>query len=199
VIVKEVRPIDLNEIFLADSTTRSEGLHLSTITKDMLMRLNSKRFGGEVTNDVKALWELGFLFEILAGRAMSLRYKQTYPSPYLIPQLELESDGVLMTLDLFNALRDKVHEFKATKISMRNPITDNRFHHWFWQNKSYCRAARTRKARFDVMFINGAYDLGQLGPVRFKAWEVEYTKQELQSNWRMVLNHKRYMESEGLI
>jgi hypothetical protein len=195
--VVEVDPIDLEELHQVDSQSRSEGLHLSTIIKDILVRRDSKTYGKEVTTQVRALWELGFVGEELMGRAMAHRYHTNFGDcAWLLYQYEIELDSILMTLDLFNALKEIVNEFKATKMTMREFQLP---WHWLVQNKSYCHGVETCHSRFDVMFINGAYDLGKLGPVVFKAWEVEYSSRELRDNWLMVLNHRRFMRKEGLL
>lgn len=159
-----------------------EGLHLSSIIKGILIGLDPKRFSGGLTSAAYSRFEVGFAFEDALARRRTDRH--------ILLQQSIERDGIRMTPDGLNIRDWRVLESKATWMSLKQGIDHPKFRHWFWQIMGYCYGFDTNKALLEVLFVNGDYRPSQ--PV-LKAWELEFTAQELQENWLMLLNHKRSM------
>lgn len=175
---------------------KREGLHLSSIIKSILVGLDPKRFGGGLTSSSYARFEVGYALEDMLTRRRLERG--------VLLQQSVEKDGVRMTLDGLDILTPgwKVLESKATWLSLRDPAPKGKlgmprtpdhpkFRHWIWQTMGYCHGVDTNRALLEVLFVNGDYRPSQ--PV-LKAWELEFTPQELQENWAMVLNAKRSLQ-----
>lgn len=85
-----------------------------------------------------------------------------------------------------------VHEVKATYKSTKTvgePTTDNP---WMWmaQIKSYCKALGTRFAVLHVLFLCGDYSY-PIKPV-LKKWQLEFTQQELDDNWALLMDYREH-------
>lgn len=203
-LIKQVDPISAGDLQLQidlQHGERSEGYHLSRILGDYIWRRDQNdrfEYDPNPGEAVRALWEVGFLWEMCAGKALAERYKLAYPGAHLLTQCELVSDDIYMTPDIINIRDEVIHEFKGTKKSSSHSFSSSKFAHWHMQAKAYCRKVEFNRARFDVLFINGAYEKGVLGDVVPAAWQVEYTDRELKDNWRIIMNHKRFMEKRGI-
>lgn len=181
------------DAILPDTSTRTEGIHLSNIIKWILTNLDPDTYKqGEISPELRALWEMGFIWEDAIADAMVRRYERS--TSRMVVQQEVLMDGVYMTPDAFDLRAWLLHEYKFTRISSDRPITDVKFRHWLWQAKSYLRFYSATEAHVIVMHVMGNYRDKQF-PVA-KRWVLEFSHQEIEANWRMILGAKRSMEKE---
>lgn len=164
---------------------RPSGIHVSGIIKSMLNHMGTYANRG-LDWDKDATFAIGYLWEEVLSRAFAESQR-----PHKIgPQ---EEDGIILTPDGFSSVEDAVEEYKATWRSIRNALPPDVWE-WMIQAKSYCHVCRTRKVIFRVFYINGDYKGS--GPT-YKRCDITYTPAEIAENWKMVVNHARYMEEMG--
>lgn len=166
------------------------GVHFSDIQKDLLRALDPKRYGQPIDAGARANFERGFSFED------SLRLHRLWPA-HVLTQQEFERDGIICTLDGFDARNEIVYESKCTLISSGRDILDEKFIGWKWQLLAYCYVSSVRRAFLDVLHLCGDWNPPRtIPPVR---WEWEFEKRELEGNWRMLTRHRDRMVKEGRI
>ena len=158
---------------------RSPGLHLSDCLKFIMTILEPGKYSTEAIDPL--MTHQGFLWEDLLSEQLGRDFGMR--------QIELEMDGIFITLDGFNTDRWRTREAKATKISAANPITSSKFWYWHAQMMAGCRAMETRECELVVLFINGSYELGggRFGKQIARPWLMTYSEREIEDNWRMVL------------
>lgn len=184
---------------------RSTGLHLSTIIKSLMRRLQPKRFGSEMTPESLLRMELGIAFENMLEQGLAEKYAVIRPG-------ELFSDeGIAMSPDGINPTADAGEEYKCTWMSCRidtdkgmvTPYTDkygrpvDRYLHWFLQIKGYAKWLGTNRFLLRVLHVNGDYaqGAGKSAP-QFLTHLLEFTDDELEENWTMLTNYAR---QEGML
>ncbi len=163
---------------------RSPGVHVSSIIHALCVELGHyPDRGGEITPQVMTLMQLGQAFEDMLIRRM----EKDDPKRYLRLG-EIECDGVYLTPDLMDVIDWAVHEIKLTWKSSRNlDIEGIKFKRYWWQLKAYCWAMETCIGRLHVGFIRGNYSEDKI--VDYKVWEWEWTKEELEANWKMLIGN----------
>lgn len=178
--------------------TRGEGVvHVSDIYKILMQRLQPKRFNNDKPMDMQRV-QVGLLFESMLEEALARRFALHRPG-------EIVSDeGVYMSPDGVNITLVSGEEYKATYMSSRAGITDadgmplDKFYHWFVQMKAYAKWLGVTKFMLRVLFLCGDYTQ-PYGP-QFKSWEIEFTDEEIEENWTMLMNVAReagLIEDEG--
>jgi hypothetical protein len=170
-------------------THRSPGRHLSEVMRYIMTKLKPERFGGD--GEIKpAMAQGGFIWEDtlswVFGRQLGMR------------QIEVEQDGIFLTLDGFDTEQWRTREAKSTKISAANGISSERFWHWHVQIMAGCRAMDTTECELIVLHANGSYEMagGRFGEPVANPWLVGYTPREIEENWRMILRARDRMENE---
>lgn len=173
---------------------RAPGTHVSTIIKDLCLTLDPLRFTKEGSEEFQ---DLELEPRVWLGQAMDTHLSQVltaYTQTAVRPG-GIEVDGVWMSSDLLVLADDPssadfvVEEFKLTWMSSRGGVDQPKFIHWLWQIKAYCWAWETVHARLRVYFVNGDYQY-PLKP-QYRVWDLEFTFEELQNNWRMLLGHAK--------
>lgn len=164
--------------------------HLSEILHYILTRLEPGRYGSTIKPETA---HIGFLLEDTLSWAFSGQFGGARSK-----QIEVEKDGIYMTLDGFNTQTWRVKEYKATKISAREPITSNKYWGWKIRTAGYCHAMDTLEAELTVMHINGSYELGggRFGETVFNTWLLRYTRYELYENWQTILMARDRMHKD---
>lgn len=187
-----VREEPFNPI-LPDSSIRSDGYHLSQILKWILTNLDPSTYKqDEIDDGLRALWEIGFIWEDAIADAMARRFEKV--SSRKIVQQEVFLDGVYMTPDAFDLKLWELDEYKFTRISSDREITDVKFRHWIWQAKAYLHFYGANVANLIVMHVMGNYR-DKSFPIA-KRWVLTFSDQEIAANWRMILKAKENMEKE---
>ncbi len=122
----------------------------------------------------------------------------------------MSPDGVSLVdpedyADVFTYASDFLHEFKFTKKSCRDFASSLRVESkptlmWLWQIKAYCYAMKTLAAKLHAMFVNGNYSYDETDPEsapQYKVYRFQFSQDELDRNWRMLVAHAQYMILNG--
>jgi hypothetical protein len=161
-----------------------------------LVSTDPKRYSGPADGEFDEAtllrFELGLAWEEVALSQAYLRRVSgvslgIHPKE-LLTQQGITRDGISMTPDavhMLGGVPQRILEAKWTRISAANSLSGPRFRHWRWQAASYCRAYGVHEAIFLVVFLDGDYRPRVLKPT---AWRMVWTPEELNANWRMILN-----------
>jgi len=181
-------------------TERTEGLHLSQITGDILIGMDPKKYGRDEVDDGK--W-MNFLIGLIFERALELAWLDKELDgfrPGLIRPGEItwtdpiSGKKIYGTPDAFDTVLGRPEEYKCTKKSSRQDILDPKFWHYWVQLKAYAYMLGVNSGVLWVMFINGNYSKDFEDPeasYTIKGWEDTWTDLQLQENWAMLVNHAR--------
>lgn len=193
---------------------RSTGIHCSSLIRSIAIntgklkpRANEKNNHGSRFNldqviddkDFPLVMAIGFSWEDWISRQI----------PNMMYHVgEFESDGISMSPDGISVPPENefdfslgsgiIEEFKATFKSSRKKIEDQ----WMWltQVKSYCRALPTLCARIHVLHLCGDYDYKRPGmPPQYIVHSLQFTQNELDENWDMILAEKEDWKRQGKI
>ena len=200
------------------SKPRGVGLHMSDIYGKLFQELEPKRYGaGPIDDEGWRRIELGLALEEMIEEGLARRQFER-PDERQTPEgIWYNPDGVLFddTSRIDRALRALVLcELKATWMSPKDcPITTEqaiaagldpenpavnwsgdpdvatfppKFDKYLCQMMAYSWNLDTTDARLYVFFVNGL----TRSPAML-AWDIEFTVQELEDNWRMLLNFAR--------
>jgi hypothetical protein len=169
---------------------RTPGIHLTAITKDMLLTSGINRAGrSQMSQQEQHLtFEKGFLWERIIEAALQAQMEvDMEASPYdLIRPGEVQMDGIYMTPDAINIRRNCVEEWKSTAMRSANFDIPTRRIEWLWQAGAYARYFGMTKATFRV------WHHAEMPPV-VTQFDVEWTPQEIEDNWRRILDHYQFM------
>jgi hypothetical protein len=166
----------------AEGLTRSPGLHLSTIYRDIERTIKPK--DEWCTQEELAFFGAGgFLWE----RAFSLCHAEAVATEDIVRPGEFELDGIIGSPDLIRVSDWTLLETKATWKSVKKFDALER---WFWpwivQTKGYAKMIGTNVCEIHVFFICGDWR----PPVPCaRSVRIEYTDRELEENWSMCVNH----------
>lgn len=157
-----------------EKPARSAGYHVSVVLTAMLKKLKPAkygRWGGEVTDEKQALWELGYLWEDVLAEMLTARLR-AQPGETPLPRIEMERDGIYGTPDqmLFRERDCRVifEEAKATftnvtkaeyskrtlkqlptaadilaEADARAILDADEFRYWLWQARTYAAMAQS--------------------------------------------------------
>lgn len=185
-----ITPIEMqlnSEDFSETVAPRSPGLHLSSIIYELDKIAHGDRYPDSDPSTKQAYFSVGFIWE----QILSHLWRETalkYSDGVLIRPGEFSLDGIAMSPDAVDLGDLALEEYKATYLSSSNAIDGPKFWHWLVQIKCYCKAIGTLKARLRVWFIVG--DWKGSGP-QVRAWQFEFTQQEIDETWQMVTNSAR--------
>ncbi len=164
----------------SEDIERSPGTHVSSIIRDLAFRFGhlDKKWKNSPLDPARI--NPGFLFE----RALEMAFVDRLGTRIG----ELNQDGIAMSPDglLVEGGEIKVDEFKCTWKSMNQPIENQRL--WLTQIQAYCKALDTTYAVLRVLWVNGDYTY-PLSPV-YQRYDLEFTKKEIEKNWRMLVSNK---------
>ena len=171
---------------------RSPGLHMSQIYGDYYSDLEPTRFVRGSKPDAVRM-EAGFCLEEMLEEGLKRRHA-TRPSEFTVRE---DGSDIAFSPDLIIFENDQMRlgEIKLTWMSSkevpREPATSfpTKFDRYFTQMKLYCRALGTARSRLYTYFVNGTYRPQQ---PELLAWDIDYTKQELDDEWRRQMNHARF-------
>ena len=179
-----------------DADEREDGLHLGYVVKS-LMDKSGMGYKGDGFKDLELAAEIGLLWERALSKIMREKYA-IRPPQLLVDGIWMSPDGV-STDDPLSSMSVGpdpegevplvVEEYKATwRSTNKNPI-DNFY--YMTQTKSYCRAVGTTVVVMRIFHVMGDYKGS--GPL-YRVARIKFTEYELQSNWEMILKHKRRMK-----
>lgn len=185
------------------SRSRSAGCHVTDIVREIMMRIDPKRYAKDY-GDASDNWQqAGFIWEevlsaVFAARAdLTTRFRPG----------ELTKDGIAGSPDAL-CYEDRltlpstadspirivtdvcvVEEYKCTWKSANNfDLYDKRFLYWLLQIQAYCYLADTTYARLHVLHINGNYE-GYIPQAT--SWLLVFPQRELDEQWQSLVNTAR--------
>lgn len=174
---------------LRPMTDRSSGVHVSTVLKDMCVKLGLLQ-----SDDMRGVQHLTSTWAEL-GNALEdtiiHRLQAKYPTRYVQPG-ELCVDGIYGTPDLYDVDDDAVEEIKLAWMSSTADVEGDKMWRYWFQLKCYCYMMQTTLGRLHVCHVNGDYRGDGGGPV-YNVWERRFTHRELAETWSAVKSRARVM------
>lgn len=184
---------------MADSGFAFEGLLRDAV------RMKVPTSGGELVSGEPLVITIEMAMELAWKRRMRLRRRT---EGNIVQPGELELDGLAGNPDGLNLDEEANEEYKHTWKSMaKMPQFRVEFAEWDWQMRAYLHMERSlgllpygqiAKSILIVRWVNGDYRSTGYRPVD-KAYNIEYSADEIESNWRMITQHRDWMRKEGLI
>lgn len=168
----------------AEGLTRSSGLHLTTIIRD-IERIVQPKDEWCTQEELELFGAVGFMWE----RVFSMAHRESVESGDLIRPGEFELDGIVGSPDLIYTPDWVLMETKACFRSARK-FDELEKHFWAWlvQVKSYALMIGTNTAEIHAFFVAGNWR----PPVPcVKSVRLEFTDRELQENWAAIVGHAR--------
>lgn len=173
---------------------RTPGLHLSQITGDILYTMDPDRYGDDENMEGAHMnWLVGLLFERAVELAWADREHELDGGAGMVRPGEVGPvDGIIGTPDAVRLIPQRPAEFKCTKKSCRQPITDKKFWHYWVQLKAYAYMMGMNSGELHILHVNGNYSHDDNDPdagYQIRSWEDTWTNIELEENWMMLRNH----------
>jgi hypothetical protein len=203
-------PIPHNLELMVSGPRTHDKLHMSDIYGALYKRLDKDRYGDGPMNQVCV--ELGLAWETALEAALKVRptfdgEQIERPGELLTAEgIAFNPDLLIVTTDPPKSLEDgwtgtvRVGEIKLKWMSSKDaPRVEtssfpSKYDKDFTQMKAYCYHVGTRFARYYVFYVNGQYK--PPFPHEPYVWDIEFTQEELEDEWRMLLNFAR---SEGML
>lgn len=199
-IISTLPEFSIASVMAHHSANREEGLHISHIIKDILCRIDKKRYGGQIKLGSVSrgyLWEntlsQAFLQDVMKEKAGLGKGQK------IAWQTQILHDGIHMTPDGMDLNTWELIEVKATDISSKHQLDSDRFWHWHIQVMGYCWALETDITNFYVYFMRGDYSQGPATEGIAVGRKIRFERREMAENWMMIKNHEKLMRKEGLI
>jgi hypothetical protein len=182
----------------APDFVRTPGLHMSDLYGSLYKYLEPDRYDtGTSIDPLRA--ELGFSLEGMLEDALKKRLTADSgrPGEFVEPEY-----GIIYSPDMiiFNG-HTRLGEMKLTWMSSREVPREPsngfppKFDKYFTQMKLYCRCLETPYARLMALFVNGDYSYrktkGATAGPELLAWDITFTRRELDDEWAMVINHAK--------
>lgn len=169
---------------------RPSGLHVSGLVKAAFKNLfntEPKAIEGEqpwVRAMAGFLWERAIEYAFTEYMQQERRIVNKQDSCSLVME-----DGRIVTGTPDGLVGEYVEEYKATWRSMRKWSEDPEREFWMWvaQVKAYCYMTGRTKARFFIFWVNGDYSYKTGRGPQVTTCEMEFTVEELEDNWRMLV------------
>lgn len=183
-------PFDYTTLSLSEEDefrTRSPGLHLTDITRAMLLeaRLAKWKEDGDPTKR-QMQFQKGFLFERIIQHILKLQDKIIYrPGEYI-------ADGIIGTPDAVNITDNCLEEWKCTAISVKNLTRDNLFYEkpeWKWATGWHLENLGLSSVVFRIWHHR------EFDPT-IKQYQARFMPAELRDNKEKLLN---YAKAKGML
>jgi hypothetical protein len=176
---------------------RSDGLHLSRITHDILCKMDPERYDDREGGPNYMNFYAGLIFERALELAWLDKEFTSGQRPELIRPGEVTRDGVIGTPDAFDTKLFRPEEYKCTKKSCRQDISDVKFWHYWIQLKCYAYMTGANSGALYILHVNGNYSRDYSDPDSgyvIKGWYDEWSDTSLAETWNMILTHARRMK-----
>jgi len=195
---------------------RSPGIHLSTIIRDRLITAGIQRYSSsskvQTTDEKHLTFEKGYLWESMVqeyintpewGRIewdffatrhlhQAINDSIQLSGGHITRPGEQQMDGIYLTPDAINIRTFSVEEWKATAIRAKNLNIPERKPEWLWQAASYARKFGLTRAIIRVWHHADT-------PPSVQQVVVDWTEEEIESNWKSLLEHYEYMKEKGRV
>ena len=198
----KVREEDI-QIKLPRDPTRSSGLHLSTIIRDLALKtgvLDSKwdfpiEEGDTTLAAVGMAWE-----DWLAKHTPELEF---HPGELHLDGIAMSPDGIIAVELEDGRVEWVLVEIKSTLKSSRDfrellKLGAKKVLQYLWQVKSYRYALnklfaehKSNLAQIWILFLRSDYNRNwdESPPMQFKIFHLEFSDEELEVNWGMITSH----------
>lgn len=190
-----VRPSKLEIDFLKSDLVRSPGLHASDIYGDLFKKLEPKRYDirdketGEPEEMNGVLMALGTAWEKHFERLLEWNgIAAERPTEFMD-----EETGIAYSPDLLFFIDEpRLGEIKLTSMSLDGTPTEEancfppKFNKYLAQLKFYARFLNMPLLWLGVVSIREPWK------PQFAMWDIECTTQEIEENYRMLMNHARH-------
>lgn len=183
-------------------TERTPGLHLSQITGDILFGMDPDRYDPADNEGAHMNWLVGLLFERAVELAWVDREHDIEPD-FIRPGEVGPVDGIIGTPDAYRLSLGRPAEFKCTKKSCRQPITDKKFWHYWVQLKAYAYMIGANSGELHILHVMGNWSHDLNDPeagYQIRSWEDSWSDLELKENWMMLRGHavrRGWLRNEG--
>lgn len=198
----------------AGAPARSTGnIHVSDVIRRIAIALGYLKTGQDDADEFESHeeWEASLPREAMLAMAAGLAWEEylarVYEGQVEFHPGEVEKDGISGSPDglcwaeneVPGSLRLVVAEFKYSEKSSNNePIGPDgkptpKWWMWLTQVMCYCHMLDTTRADFYVYHVRGDYRERRK---QFLKYEFEFTKAELEGNWKMIMREARAMEKE---
>lgn len=189
-------PFDYSTLSLSEEDefrTRSPGLHLTDITKAMLIEAGLSKWKTDPDPNKRLMqFQKGFLFERIIQRCLQVQMQRDIQlsGGLLYRPGEYSTDGVFCTPDAINLSTDNpwLEEWKATAISIKNLTRDNLFYEkpeWKWAAAWHCAHFNLDSVVFRIWHHR------EFDPT-IKQYQASFTPDELRTNKEKLLNYAHY-------
>lgn len=192
-IITALTPPDMS-VRADQYSDRTDGLHLSRITHDLLCSIDPNRFGEREGGPNWMNFWMGLVFERALEMAWLDKEIADGHRPGLIRPGEVSEQGVIGTPDAYDTIAGRPEEYKCTKMSCRQDISHPKFWHYWVQLKAYAYMLGCDSGALWILFVNGNYSRDDADPESgyiIKGWEAKWTMLELAENWSMLTGHAR--------
>lgn len=184
---QQLPPLDLSAR-CNQYTPRTPGLHQSKILHKVLELWDKDRFGPKEGEPAYANFMMGLIFEQALENAWVDRERMVRPE--LIRPGEIVKDGIIVTPDGYDIEHGRPEEYKFTKMSCRQPITDRKFWHYWIQLKAQAYVTGSNEGVLWLCHVNGNWSKDfrndpESGYV-IRGWWDRWTDLELQENWANI-------------
>ncbi len=171
--------------FPLDRLVRPSGLHVGRIIHDIIYESGMFNFRQKNNNDNDDTskymqFTKGFLWEEVLSLAFGNRHVRRPPA-ICVDNIWCSPDGVSTGADGVMQLE----EYKCTVKSCDKDFAENVA--WVMQVKAYCYAMNLRRVVFRVLHLVGNRKNNWIPT--YAVYHLEFTPQELNENWQMLLNH----------
>jgi hypothetical protein len=187
-------PFDYSTLSLSEEDefrTRSPGLHLTDITKAMLIEAGLAKWKTDPDpNKRKMQFEKGFLWERIIQHCLKIQMEKDIKASdgLLYRPGEYTANGVIGTPDALNIAEGCLEEWKATAISPKNLCRDNLFYEkpeWKWAAAWHCLNLNTTAVVFRIWHHR------EFDPT-IKQYKASFTPDELRNNQEKLINFANY-------
>lgn len=156
--------------------------------------MDPEKYGTDKGSSKWMNFMMGLVLERALERAWLDRELTGTYRPGLIRPGEVHKDNITGTPDAYDYITGEPEEYKCTKKSCRQDITDKKFWIYWVQLKAYCYMIGCDSGVLRVLFINGNYSREEDDPESgyvIKSWRCKWTELELWENWNMLLLHAK--------
>jgi hypothetical protein len=188
----KVTPATLEFKLAMSDPKRGKGLHASDVYGSFYKQLYPAKYGDK-QSDPDLLFALGLAWEQYLEKALIANGVLCIRPGELIGEWEGKEVKYSPDLLICNG-EDRLGEIKLTWMSSRTCKPGHKnFEKYLSQGRIYAYFTGIHKVRYFVLHVVGDWAANRMPQMH--VWDVEFTKQELRQEMRMLMNHA---QTEGL-
>lgn len=182
-------PLDLSnypKCLFPKDMQRSEGLHLTTIIRDMADTAGLSKDSKFTENDMDYYASAGFMWESVWDRI----HQETVDDGTIVSPGEFTLDGITGTPDRIDWSRPAIVELKVRwKSAHKFESLEKEFWAEVTQTKGYCYMTQILEADLIAFFVAGNWR----PPVpEVRGVNMKFTELELEETWDQIKGHARW-------